>query len=87
VIGAWLVTVGYVFTILAGFILFKHTPPDVGGTHALMIPVSKGDRTDAEREAILARRTWNQIGFVLLSVGAIGQLAGYWADRVMLILP
>ena len=80
--GAWLVTAGYATAIIGGAVLFVNTPPDVGGTYALMIPRSKGDRVGAEGDAIASRRSWNRLGFILLSMAALLQLGGYWADRL-----
>jgi hypothetical protein len=48
-IGPYLVTLGYFLAIIGGVILFVHTPPDVGGTHALMIPITTGLETEQER--------------------------------------
>ncbi len=84
--GAVFVTVGYVLAILGGGILFFNTPPDVGGTHALMLPTTNSDielkdGTETERRSIRSRRHWNRFGFFLLSFGGLLQLAGYWVDR------
>lgn len=76
------ITVGYIAAIIGGAILFMNTPPDVGGTHVLMIPRSSGDADGLERKAIASRRTRNRIGFALISLGSASQLAGYWVDKV-----
>lgn len=81
-IGAVLVSIGYVAAIFGGIVLFKNTPPDVGGTHALIIPVVDGFQIDEETADIASRQWWNRLGFVLLTVGSAMQLAGYWADRL-----
>jgi hypothetical protein len=39
-LGPLLATAGSLLTIVGGIILFFNTPPDVGGTYALMIPRS-----------------------------------------------
>jgi hypothetical protein len=83
-VGPWLVSIGYGLAVIGGALLFLNTPPDVGGTHALMIPVVNKFDTGAESDAIRSRQTWNRIGFALLTIGALLQLGGYWADRFRL---
>lgn len=80
--GAILITFGYASAIVGGGILFKNTPPDVGGEFALMIPRSSGRPDQQEGENIRSRQFWNRIGFALVTFGAILQLSGYWWDRL-----
>ena len=83
-LGAWLVTGGYTLAIVGGFILFLKTPPDVGGGQWLMIPaITSDDGTEGEQTRIASRAWWNRLGFVLLTIGAVLQLAGYWCDRLL----
>jgi hypothetical protein len=81
-LGAMLVTTGYVFAIIGGIILFRNTPPDVGGTYSLMIPRVSDEDFGREGPAIESRAFWNRIGFALLTVGGILQLGGYWSDKL-----
>lgn len=84
--GPWLLTSGYVLAIVGGVILFTNTAPDDGGENVLMLPKTPDGPSNAnmarEWATILSRRNWNRVGFALLTLGGLLQLAGYWADRL-----
>ncbi len=81
-VGAVLITVGYMSAIVGGAILFRNAPPDVGGEFALMIPRSSGP--EQEETNIRSRQWWNRCGFALVTIGAVFQLSGYWCDKLSL---
>jgi hypothetical protein len=83
-LGPWLITAGYLAAILGGAILFINTPPDVGGTHALMIPRGRAEDVFREPSHIQSRAFRNRIGFALLTLGGLLQIGGYWCDRLAL---
>lgn len=52
-LGAVLVSLGYALAVIGGALLFFNTPPDVGGTYALMIPrVSEDEFQGTERDSL-----------------------------------
>ena len=80
-LGPWLISIGYASAIIGGILLFVNTPPDVGGTHALVLPRSTGAEVQQEGSLISSRRFWNRIGFALMTVGGVLQITGYWFDK------
>jgi hypothetical protein len=74
-VGAIVAAVGYVMTIAGGLLLYQNTAPDRAfGTIPTTNDIAAFQRQ--QQADIESRRRANKLGFGLLTVGAVFQLAG-----------